>query len=191
MKINDSQFLKKVNDTIRPETPLERTLLTDPDLLTGLAWGKPRPGHPEGEVLSHVREVLDNVDKVSPEKGEVRSKLRFIAIVHDSLKYQVDRSRPRFGENHHAMKARRVAERYTEDKDILDIIELHDEAYNAWQTSVRRGRPDVGRRRAIQLIERLGDNIDLFLLFYLCDHTEGKNDDDMKWFKEVTMEEIG
>jgi hypothetical protein len=106
-------FSYKVEQVIQPESTLEKTLLTDPDLLTGLAWGKPRPGHPEGEVLSHVREVLDNVDKFSPDKGEIRSKLRFIAIVHDSLKYQVDRSRPRFGENHHAMKARRVAERYT------------------------------------------------------------------------------
>lgn len=181
-------FEQRVERVMRPESPLERKILTDPDLLRGLEWGKPRPGHPEGEVLLHVREVLDNVDKVAGESGPVRGKLRFIAILHDSFKHKVDISRPRMGENHHAMVARRVAERYTEDTEILDIIELHDEAYNAWSTATRRERPDVGRRRAMDLIRRLEDGLGLYLMFYLCDHTEGKNGDDMKWFKEIVKE---
>jgi hypothetical protein len=31
------------------------------------------------------------------------------------------------GENHHAMIARRFAERYVDDPKLLDVIELHDE----------------------------------------------------------------
>jgi len=34
----------------QPETELERRIARDPELLEGLAWGKPRTGHPEGTV---------------------------------------------------------------------------------------------------------------------------------------------
>jgi hypothetical protein len=29
-----------------PETPLERRIVEDPELIRGAAWGKPRSGHP-------------------------------------------------------------------------------------------------------------------------------------------------
>lgn len=31
------------------------------DLNEGLHYGKPRPGHPEGQVINHVKEVLENI----------------------------------------------------------------------------------------------------------------------------------
>jgi hypothetical protein len=44
-------------------------------------------------------------------------KLRIIAIIHDTFKYKVDRSKPKEGENHHGMLARRFAEKFITSAD--------------------------------------------------------------------------
>ena len=36
---------------LSPENDLEAALVNTPVFLRGLAWGQPRPGHPEGAVL--------------------------------------------------------------------------------------------------------------------------------------------
>ena len=46
-----------------PESELERRLIADPQLREGLAWGKPRSGHPEGSVGAHVADLLETVDR--------------------------------------------------------------------------------------------------------------------------------
>jgi len=71
-----------------PETELERRVFEDPELRAGLAWGKPRKGHPEGTVGAHVGDLLRSIDEWG-ETGRRRSDLRFIALVHDSMKYRV------------------------------------------------------------------------------------------------------
>ena len=65
---NPQTDIETVAALLRPETDLERRLLAQPDFQRGLHWGLPRFGHPEGKILYHIREVLDNVDKlkVSP-----------------------------------------------------------------------------------------------------------------------------
>lgn len=172
-------------EKINAENALERQILADNELIEGLQWGKPRPGHPEGKVIYHVNEVLKNVNRVTKNQ-DYRAKLRLIAIIHDTFKHKVDTSKPRFGENHHAMIARRFAEKYITDPIILDIIELHDEAYNAWQTAIRRGRPYDGEARALRLAKRLGRNLDLYMKFYICDtYTGDKEDDSLQWFMTV------
>ncbi len=61
--------------------------------------------------------------------------------MHDSLKSEVDNWRRRVGENHHAMRARRFAERYTTDERLLAAIELHDRPYHVWKRVQRTGNP--------------------------------------------------
>jgi hypothetical protein len=75
------------------ETPIELQLAADPEWRAGLSWGVPRPGHPEGQIVRHIREVLDNVDGYYARSSE-RGRLRLIALVHDTFKYSVDRSAP-------------------------------------------------------------------------------------------------
>ena len=53
-----------------PENELERKLIADPELLEGLAWGKPRSGHPEGSVAAHVADMLETVDRWVAERVE-------------------------------------------------------------------------------------------------------------------------
>jgi hypothetical protein len=177
-----------MNDSHSPfrlETELEQRIATDAEWQEGAEWGRPRHGHPEGSIKAHIAAVLRNVDDFYAE-SPLRAQLRLIALVHDTFKFQVETDRPRTGENHHAMRARRFAERYVSDPSVLDVIELHDEAYDAWQNGSRDGKWDKANGRALALIERLGDNLPLYLAFYRCDNTtEGKQPDCLEWFHEI------
>jgi hypothetical protein len=163
-----------------PETELERAVVADPVLQEGLAWGKPRRGHPEGTVGAHVADLLATIERWG-ETGKRREELRFLALVHDALKHRVQQWRPKTGENHHAMRARRFAERYVDDERLLATIELHDRPYNLWRKERRRGRPD--EHAFNEMVDRIPD-IDLFLRFVELDgSTEGKNHEPLRWLK--------
>jgi hypothetical protein len=174
---------------VTPETELERAVLEDRVLQKGLAWGKPRSGHPEGTVGAHVADLLGTIDRWG-ETGQRREDLRFMAIVHDSLKYKVQNWRPRTGENHHAMRARRFAERYTDDERLLATIELHDKPYSLWRKVQHRGRMD--EHAFNEMVERIPD-IDLFLRFVELDgSTEGKTHEPIRWLKsELAQRGVG
>lgn len=163
-----------------PETALERALAEDPVLLTGLAWGAPRTGHPEGPVGVHVGHMLETIDAWG-EVGERRAELRFLALVHDALKGDVREWLPKRGQNHHAMRARRFAEPYTEDERLLATLELHDRPYALWRKLRRTGRLDEAAFDA--MIKRIPD-LDLFVRFVELDgSTEGKNPAPIEWFE--------
>jgi hypothetical protein len=173
----------RVEDLIpgfQPETELERRVTEDPQLLEGLAWGKPRKAHPEGSIAAHVSDLLAGLDAEGVH-GEERELLRFIVLVHDSFKKWVQEWRPRVGENHHAMRARRFAERYTDDERILSTIELHDRPYGIWRKRRRTGWLD--RRALNHMLERIVDP-DLFMRFVELDgSTEGKRSEPVEWFR--------
>ena len=127
-----------------PENDLERRLAADPRLVEGLAWGRPRKGHPEGAVANHVADLLDDDRRVGRRPASRRAELRFISLVHDAFKHAVSPLRPKAGENHHAMRARRFAEEYTDDERLLATIELHDRPYGLWRRRRRTaGVPDA------------------------------------------------
>lgn len=154
------------------------------DWLEGLEYGRPRHGHPEGQIKFHIAAVLDNVACYYSDSPH-RTQLRLIALIHDTFKFLVDRDKPRCGENHHGMIARQFAEAFIDDEAVLEVIETHDEAFNSWQCGNRDGRWDKAERRATALVERLGENISLYLAFYRCDNsTEGKQQDCFEWFDE-------
>ena len=164
-----------------PETELEREVSRQPELLEGLAWGEPRAGHPEGSVGTHVSHLLETLD-ASGETGDRRELLRFVALVHDAFKYKVRERLPRVGENHHAMRARRFAEGFTEDERLLATIELHDRPYALWRKLQRKDRLDErGFRR---MMKRIADP-ELFMRFIELDgSTEGKRPEPIEWFRE-------
>jgi hypothetical protein len=159
----------------RPEDALEHALSADPELLRGLAWGQPRPGHPEGSVGRHVAEILAHV----PERAEQRADIRFLALVHDALKHRVDPEAGYSRENDHAVLARRFAERYTADERLLIALELHDEPYWIWRTRTGDGHAALAR-----VLARVPD-VELFLRFVELDaSTEGKDPEPVRWFRE-------
>lgn len=163
-----------------PETELERRVTEDPLLLQGLAWGTPRPGHPEGAVGKHVADLLETIEAWGEQQPR-RAELRFISIVHDALKFRVREWLPHAGANHHALRARRFAERYTDDERLLAAIELHDRPYGLWRRMRRTGKLD--RRALDEMLARLPD-LGLFLRFVELDgSTEGKKPEPIEWFR--------
>ena len=166
---------------IEPETDLERAVTEDPELLAGLAWGEPREGHPEGSVGAHVRDLLATVDSEDDLSPQERQDLRFLALVHDGFKYRVHEWMPKTGGNHHAMRARRFAERFTTEERLLAAIELHDRPYALWRKMQRRGHLD--EKGFEEMMERVPDP-ELFLRFIQLDgSTEGKNPEPIDWFR--------
>ncbi len=170
--------------SIKPETELERLICSDPEFALGALWGEPRPGHPEGKVLIHIEHVLANVERIN-KFPELRMQLRLLAILHDTFKNKVDNTQSKSGENHHGMKARRFAEKYNIDPVVCDILELHDEAYNAWCKGSRDNKWNKAEDRAKKLVERLGVNIKLYMIFYACDNETGdKVSENFTWFED-------
>lgn len=178
-----------INLPFELEGELEERIAGDTEWQRGAEWGTPRPGHPEGAVKFHIAEVLANVDRYAKSDGD-RSRLRLITLTHDTFKHRVDDSRPRVGENHHGLIARRFAERYVSDPIVLDIVELHDEAYNAYAMGARRRAWAEAEARAHRLLSRLGPSAGLYLTFFRCDNETGnKTPDAFEWFAGLSMEE--
>lgn len=173
---------------LRPETDLERQLLSEPAFVKGLHWGVPRYGHPEGEIYKHVCEVLENIDKL-PVNDQNRRLLRLVAFSHDTFKYLEDKSTPRDWTRHHGILARQFMERFTDNPALLDIIEYHDEAYFSWRSIHLFHQPTEGTRRFHNLLELLGDNLQLYYLFFKCDTLTGdKNLAPLAWFEKIAKD---
>jgi len=156
----------------QPETALELRLAADPVLRKGLAWGDPRPGHPEGAVGEHVAWMLRHIDRAHP----LRRELRLLTLLHDSFKFQVDPHRGYSADNDHARLARRFAEAYLHDERILATLEWHDEPFWIW-----RHGPDEAA--LADVLARLPD-VELLRAFVELDaSTPGKDPAFLWWFR--------
>ncbi len=169
-----------VEGLLQPETSLELKLLENKAFRQGLFWGKPRYGHPEGKIVFHIREILDNIERLNV-TDEIRQQLRTITFAHDTFKYLEAKSDYR---KHHAFLARQFMEDYHTESAVLDVIELHDEAYYSWRHLFMYEQPDRGHSRLENLLQRLGPNRQLFYLFFKCDTRTGdKNQAPLHWFE--------
>ena len=177
-----------VKDIIKPENGIETAIVGNADFIQGALYGKPRRGHPEGQVIYHIKEVLENIDKFYGEDDEDYEDLRIIAILHDTFKHKVDQTKPKAGENHHGMIARRFAENFPIHENVLQVIEHHDDAYNAWQKGGRHGDWYAAKKKATNLINALliEGCLDLYVKFYRCDNATGdKSQENYDWFTEL------
>lgn len=170
---------------LQPETELEARLLDTPVFQEGLNWGKPRFGHPEGKVGYHVREVLDNVDLCGADSA-TRQQLRLIAITHDTFKFREFQLGRRV--RHHGLMAREFMEGYMDEPALLDIIELHDEAFYCWRAAHLESQPEAAARRLENLLDAVGENLPLYFDFYKCDTRTGdKIQAPLFWFEQVVL----
>jgi hypothetical protein len=173
-----------VKNIVKPENGIETAIVSDANFITGAMYGKPRKGHPEGQVIYHIEEVLGNIDKFYGEDSD-RDDLRVIAILHDTFKHKVNQNLPKSGENHHGTIARRFAEKFPIHQDVLTVIQLHDDAYNAWSAGGRHGDWYKAEKRAANLINALQieNCLELYVKFYKCDNATGdKSQDNYDWF---------
>lgn len=180
---------EEISAILKPETPLEASFLEDEGFRKGLLWGVPRYGHPEGTILAHIVEVNANIDRL-PVDAQTRQKLRVICFVHDTFKNIEHKGKPRDWSKHHAVYARKFLERYVDDALLLNVVELHDDAYYAWRLKHLYGRMREGEDRIKMVREKVGPYWQLFYLFFKCDTATGdKNPAPLIWFEEE-MEDI-
>ncbi len=151
---------------------------------SNLAFGEPRPGHPEGTIGAHVAEVLCNIDVLAAElrPGE-HERLEVLALVHDSFKGEATPKVPiEHPQSHSSIAAAFLAE-CTDDADLIEMVRRHDEPY-ALHRRVASGKP-VDQKRLDALLDAIKD-LRLFALFQVCDNvTAGKDHTSVVWWLEL------
>ncbi len=179
-KIFSEQYL------LAPETETERSFLEDQQFIEGLHWGVPRFGHPEGKVLFHIKEVLSNIDRCDISEDD-RRKLRLIAFVHDTFKFQESKKvgQARDWSKHHAALAGNYIKNITTEEDIITITALHDEAFYAWKLATLDQNIEASDNRFNKLIDKTKGFLQLYYTFFVCDTTTGdKNLSPIGWFEQ-------
>ena len=175
--------VQQLTDLLQPENSLEASFLQNEQFRRGLVWGLPRYGHPEGTIWRHILEVCANIDAL-PVDADTRRKLRTVCWVHDTFKHIEHRGNPRDWSKHHSVYARQFLADYTDDPLLLNVVELHDEAYYCWRLAYLYGRLSEAERRLKVLRERVGDYWQLYYLFFKCDTCTGdKNPAPLLWFE--------
>jgi hypothetical protein len=180
----------QIKKLLKPESELESKLLLLPELQSGLLWGEPRFGHPEGKVVYHVEEIFSNIDQLNNLPAALRAQLRIIAIVHDAFKHLEVKSHPRNWDLHHGTLARKATEHLLDDAQIQDIIELHDEAYYCWRGYRQLAHDDIQPRYTLDsLVTRIEPFLMEYMLFFRIDTLTGdKNPAPLIWFEDAVTE---
>lgn len=166
----------------RMKEVLER-IVSDPCYVKNVEYGEPRPGHPEGKVKNHIAELEQNLERLAARITEARYwKLKFLIHVHDTFKADAVPDSPISSPHSHASLARRFASEYTDDADLLNMIQFHDVNFSLWKQFAVTGSYDTGRFQS--LLQTIKD-WDLFLIFLILDGaTRGKDPKKVKWFVE-------
>jgi hypothetical protein len=161
-------------------------ILADERYRRNLDWGKPRSGHPEGTIRAHIAELEQTLDRLRPKlSDEEAEKLRILIHVHDTFKPDATEGVAIRDPRSHASLARAFLAEFTDDAELLNLVQFHDEPYALYKRS--RGRvPDATRWNA--LLHTIRD-WDLFLAFALIDgSTAGKSRDPLLWLMKHVAE---
>jgi hypothetical protein len=156
-------------------------ILSDSRYLKNIEYGEPRAGHPEGKVKFHIAELEANLEKLVPHiTDEQYWKLKFLIHVHDTFKAEAVPNSRIESPNSHASLAKKFASEFTEEADLLAIIQFHDLSFALWKQFAKTGTYDIPRFR--RLLNTITD-WDLFLLFLILDgSTTGKDPEKVGWF---------
>ena len=159
-------------------------VMADPDYRELIEHGEPRPGHPEGSVKAHIEELEANLGRLRDRLTEEEyHKLRFLVHVHDTFKARAQRGVAVTHPRSHASLARQFAARFTDDPDLLAMVQYHDEGYALWRHAQADGTINEARFERL-----LGSIVDwrLFLIFNIIDgSTAGKDPERLRWFLEL------
>ena len=106
----------------------------------------------------------------------------FLIHVHDTFKAEAKKDVPILHPRSHATLARQFAARFTDDEDLLNMIQYHDQNYSLWLDYRRTGALD---RMTFQTLLDTIQDWDLFLMFTIIDgRTAGKDKNKLGWFIE-------
>jgi hypothetical protein len=157
-------------------------ITADPRYIKNIEYGEPRPGHPEGKVRYHLAELEANLEVLKPRLAHADDywKLKFLIHVHDTFKAQAEQDVPILHPRGHASLAKAFAAEFTDDLDLLNMVQFHDENYALWKQFASRGTYD--QARFDKLLNTIRD-WDLFLAFLIIDGTTaGKDPAKLAWF---------
>ena len=168
------------------------TIKSHPRYQKNIEYGQPRSGHPEGKVKNHIKALEKNLKKLNKRKKiseEDFWKLKFLIHVHDTFKAEVKKDSLVLHERSHARLAREFAIQFTDDADLLNMLQYHDVNYHLWKEYVETGSYDTEQFQ--YLLDRV-KNWDLFLIFSIIDGcVEGKVYSKIPWFiSEVRKHKI-
>jgi hypothetical protein len=154
-------------------------VMTDPRYGRNIEYGEPRSGHPEGKVKYHIAELEEKLEKLAPRISEEHY-WKSLIHVHDTFKADAIPDSSIASPNSHASLARAFASEFTDDSDLLNMIQFHDVNYALWKEYAATGSYDL--ERFSRLLETIVD-WDLFLLFLILDgSTGGKEVKKLYWF---------
>jgi hypothetical protein len=156
-------------------------VMADPRYLKNIEYGEPRSGHPEGKVKFHIAELEANLEKLAPKISEEQYwKLKFLIQVHDTFKADAIPDSPIESPHSHASLARKFASEFTDEADLLAMIQFHDVNFALWKQFAATGTYDL--KRFSVLLDTMVD-WDLFLMFLIIDGcTPGKDPEKLRWF---------
>lgn len=156
-------------------------IIDDPRYKRNIQYGKPRRGHSEGTVEAHIAELERNLEMLEL-SGPIYWKLKVLIHVHDSFKAEAKRNSPILDPESHASLAATFLSEFTDDLNMLYIVQYHDIGYAVFKTFKETGKMKEGR-----LLEafNLMSDLDLFLWFAIIDAcTESKGREMITWLVE-------
>lgn len=162
-------------------TELLFKIMTDSRYKENINYGEPRPGHPEGTVKAHIAELESNLAQLQSRlsSGDYW-KARFLIHTHDTFKVHARGGVSITDPDSHASLARAFAAEFTDDTDLLNMIQYHDEGYALWQQHIQRSAYSIER---FETLLNTIQNWNLFLAFTIVDGcTPGKDHEKVKWF---------
>lgn len=155
----------------------------NPVYIEGVRWGKPRSGHEEGTIESHIQDLEENLTILSSVKTipeEDQHKLRILIHTHDTLKGLSVPKVPIDDPSSHASLAAYVLQRFVDDTDLIAMVQYHDEGYALYKQHRKQGH--YNQSRMINLLQKIKD-LELFMTFNAIDNcTKSKNTDSVRWF---------
>lgn len=157
-------------------------IMADPRYRKNIEYGEPRSGHPEGKVKYHIAELEEKLEKFASHgiSEEGYWKLKFLIHVHDTFKADAIPDSPILSPDSHASLAKKFAAEFSDDEDLLNMIQFHDVNFAFWKQFAATSSYDV--QRFENLLETIRD-WDLFLMFIIIDgSTDGKDPDKIRWF---------
>jgi hypothetical protein len=142
-------------------------LMSDPRYLINIEYGERRSGHLEGKIKFHIAELETNLEKLTPRISEEQYwKLKFLIHVHDAFKADAVPDSSIENPNSHASLARKFASEFTDDADLLNMIQFHDVNFALWKQFAAKSSYDMDRFS--MLLNTIMD-WDLFLMFLIID----------------------
>lgn len=154
----------------------------DPRYQKNIEYEPADEAHPEGKIKFHIADLEANLESLA-KKGIEESdywKLKFLIHVHDLFKAEAKRGLPPTHPHNHAYIAREFASEFTDDVDLLNMVQFHDENYKLWRGYSKTGELDQKRLQA--LLDTI-QNWNLFLMFVIIDGcTAGKDPEKIHWF---------